>query len=322
MRDSQDINELMNCYIDGELNQRQQTELQRLIKHDREAARQLQRLQKCKLLLGAMGRAEAPPEMLERIKTSLQTKQIMGERYSGVERREGVATLWARRLVTTAAMVVLLAVLGAVVYTILSPEDAPTGVAVEEATDTSPTVLGAADPFYGTLRLRTAVFAAADSSINKALADNGISADVSQDNTGNRTVYTLTCTPNRLKILLADLGNVWGRLDSAELVVETDEFGRQVVVADVLPEQVCEIADTGAFEARLELAGEYAGLNTIRRLTPGKEVFAAIADKPLDLTVAPPKPLITGGGREALEKPPTTSPPGQQAVHLTIVVER
>jgi hypothetical protein len=122
-------------------------------------------------------------------------------------------------------------------------------------------------------------------------------------------------------MLLADLGSVWGRLDSAELVVETDGFGRQVVVADVLPEQVGGIVGEASFETRLELAGEYAGLNTIRRLTPGKEVFAAIDDKPLDLTVAPPKPLITGGGRETLEKS-TTSPSGEQAVHLTIVVER
>jgi len=320
MKERQDINELMNCYIDGELNQRQQTEVQRLIKHDRDAARQLQRLQKCKLLLGALPRAEAPPEMLERIRTSLQTKRILGEQYSVFGRREGMRNLWARRLVTTAAMVVLVAVLAAVVYTILAPEHAPRRVAVDTPADTTRAVLSAADPFYGTLRLKTGSFAAVDSSINKALAENGISADIIEDNKGNRTVYMVTCVPDRLNTLLADLGGVWGRLDRADLVVETDKFNRQFVVADVSPEQVEEIAGKATFETRLALARDYAAVNTIGRLAPGKEVLAAIEEEPLDLPVTPPKPLITGA-REA-DKESVISAAGKQSVHLTIVVEK
>ena len=49
MSKSQNIDELLNGFIDGELTARQQTEVQRLITHNPEVEQRLRQLQKCTL---------------------------------------------------------------------------------------------------------------------------------------------------------------------------------------------------------------------------------------------------------------------------------
>ena len=54
MSDISDIDELLNSFIDGELPQRQQVELRRLMAHDPQIIKRLRELQKCKILLGSL----------------------------------------------------------------------------------------------------------------------------------------------------------------------------------------------------------------------------------------------------------------------------
>ena len=54
------IKELLNSYIDGELTEREKTEVLRLVSDDQQVARRLRELQKTQMLVGSLPRAEAP----------------------------------------------------------------------------------------------------------------------------------------------------------------------------------------------------------------------------------------------------------------------
>ena len=60
MKNDIDIDELLNSYIDGELTERQKTEVQRLISHDPEIAKRLAQLKKCRLLVASLHLKDKP----------------------------------------------------------------------------------------------------------------------------------------------------------------------------------------------------------------------------------------------------------------------
>ena len=324
MKDNRDIGELLNCFIDGELTQRQQTELQRLIKHDQRLGERLRRLQKCKMLVGSLPRVDAPAPMLERIKTSLQTRQILAQQAPALSEHQGARHLFARQFLTAAAMIMLLGILGVVLYSIVAPEGSEPLVAnrtpdisVSGATERPANVTEA---FYGRLELKSGSFAAVDSSINTALDDNGVAVSVTRYPKEAKSIYTFTCSRENLKRLLTDLSATWGRLDSARFAVETDKFGAETMVSSVTPGQVAEIVNCDASETRIQTAKDLDALNKINKLMPGREVFAAIQNRVPDLAIIPPKPIMTGNQGTG-DKSPVEAADNQQ-VHLTIVLEK
>ena len=77
MKEKPDIDELLNSFIDGELTERHRVEVQRLIKHDPQIAHRMQELQKCKMLVSSLPRADAPVEILARVKASLKARALL-----------------------------------------------------------------------------------------------------------------------------------------------------------------------------------------------------------------------------------------------------
>ena len=77
MKEKTNINELLSGYIDGELDERQTTEVQRLIAHDPKVAERLREMQQYSTLIGSLPIAEAPAEMLEDIKTRLERNSLL-----------------------------------------------------------------------------------------------------------------------------------------------------------------------------------------------------------------------------------------------------
>ena len=64
-QENQNTEELLNSYIDGELTEREKTEVQRLISHDAQVAQRLRELQKSKMLVSSLPRAKAPAKILD-----------------------------------------------------------------------------------------------------------------------------------------------------------------------------------------------------------------------------------------------------------------
>jgi len=325
MKEIPNMNELLNSFIDGELPARQQTEVQRLINHDEKIAHRLQQLQKCKMLLSSLSVAEAPPQILENVKASIASKPQLVEQPLVFDERAGTRHLLGRKLFAAAAMLGLVGILTAVVYTIVAPEtvtqrpvaverrELPTAVDVVKP---GPTLIAA--PFSGRLELRTSYLPAVVAFINRAIEDNVPSDEwIASDQSNVKEPHALICGSESFNLLLAELGNIWDKLDSAALFVDTEVFGEQVVVDAVTAEQISGIVNQDDYKRRVEVAKDFAVLNNMAERLPGREILTAIDDTTVVL-ITPPKPVLTSN-QKTVKKSPTRTEESKN-VHLTITV--
>jgi len=330
MKENLNIDEMLNGFIDGELTVRQQTEIQRLIRHDPQVAQQLRQLQRCKMLVGALPRNEAPDDMLERVKASLERRTLFGDEGNGFNRQKGAKHLLGRRLLAVAAIVGLVAVLGTVIYSIVAPESVSeksnplrreTKLIVAKPEHILTDVAGrlvAAAAFRGRLELKTADFTAVDAFIRRAIEDNGISEYLGSVIQNNKSVYTLACGRDRLNSLLSDMENIWPRFGSATLFVEQDRLGEEIAVTGVSPLRIAEVIGQDSYEKRIVAAKKFAALNEVNALLPGRQVMAAIdGRKPLSITI--PRPVLTSG-EKTVEKSSRWAVTGEKVQLIIIVV--
>ena len=338
MKEIPNMDELLNSFIDGELPARQQTEVQRLVDHEEKIAHRLQQLQKCKMLLSSLPVTEAPPQILENVKASLARKPLLVEQPLAFDERAGTRHLLGRKVFAAAAMLGLVGILTAVVYTIVAPEavtqrpvaverrDLPTAVDVVKP---GPTIVAA--PFSGRLELRTSYLPAVVAFINRAIEDNVPSDEwIASDQSNVKEPHALICSSESFNLLLAELGNIWDKLDSAHFFVDTEVFGEQVVVDAVTAEQISGIVNQDDSKRRMEVAKDFAVLNNMAELLPGREILTAIDDTTVGL-ITPPKPVLTWNQKTEKKSPasPATlgsdqNPPlagkENKNIHLTITV--
>jgi len=319
------IDELLNSFIDGELDQRHQTEVQRLIKHDKRIAERLLTLQKCKRLVSSLPYTEAPQELLGDIKASLKERKLLVQPARGEQRRrerEGARHLLVRRLTAAAAMIGLVAVLAAVIYSIVAPQ------VVTNKSEPAVTVATAEKPirqttlaemkFSGRLELKTGSPSEVAAFINKAIEYNIPSDERTAAVPGKLgESHVLICSRQNLRSILADLGTIWDKFDSATLFIETDRPEGQIVVDAVAPEQIIEIAKQDDFETQIKTAKYFAAMNNMAKLSPGREVLTAIDNSIPDL-ITIPKPVLTSS-EKTIKKPPAQAEDSRK-VHLTITV--
>ena len=338
MKEIPNMDELLNSFIDGELPARQQTEVQRLVHHDEKIAQRLQQLQQCKMLLSSLPVTEAPPQILENVKASLARKPLLVEQPLAFDERAGTRHLLGRKVFAAAAMLGLVGILTAVVYTIVAPEavtQRPVAVERREPAPTvdvvkpAPTIVAA--PFSGRLELKTSYLPAVVSFINRAIEDNVPSDEwIASDQSNVKEPHALICSSESFNLLLAELGNIWDKLDSAHFFVDTEVFGEQVVVDAVTAEQISGIVNQDDSKRRMEVAKDFAVLNNMAELLPGREILAAIDDTTLGL-ITPPKPVLTWNQKTEKKSPasPATlgsdkNPPlagkENKNIHLTITV--
>ena len=351
MKEDANIDELLNSFLDGEATERERTEVERLLTHDAEIAKRLAELEKCRMLVGSLPYAEAPAEVLEQIKESVGGMPVRSFETEVFEQHRGARHLLIRQVVSVAAMVALVAVLGVVLYTILGPEgsserpmvvddlklpakkievepegaaqrlmakaDSPSRSAPAERGKLTEEIERFLKGFSGRLELKTRTLIAADASVNRAIEDSGLARYVVSRRDGGQRVYTVVGSREAVNLLLSDLANIWERFDSTRLLVETGQADEGVVVDNVKTEQIAEIIKQDSPEGRIRAAKDIAAFNRIGEQLPGKEIFAAISYESGDLLTIP-KPVLTSS-----EKPitkPASGAEAEQKVLLTIVV--
>lgn len=301
------IDELLNSFIDGELTQTQQMEVRRLIADDDQIARRLRDLQKCKMLVACLPRAQAPAGTLEQIRASLQDGTLSQQTLHFQEHRK-TRQFSRRRVLAVAAVTALIAVSTAVIHSIFAPQrtaDRPTpGTA-------------AATGFGGKLELTTSDLTAVDAFISRVIKDNELSDCVHTVSLADRRVYSFSGGRGALNLLLTDLATIWERFGSASLMVETPKFGEQIVVDAVTAAQVAQIVKQEHWEESIRLAKDFAVLNNVAELLPGREILAATGEKKPSL-ITIPKPVLTGDGKTV--KNPAPAGADTKKVDLTIVV--
>ncbi len=302
MMPNSNIDELLNSFIDGELTEKEQAEIRQIIAQEPEVSVRLRQLQSCKILISSLPPSEAPSEILDEVKASLERKTLLNQQSFSFDDYRGSRHLFARKVLTAAAMLGFIAILGAVIYVIVRPqsvrqtssgplafEEGPTSIYVSagKPVDTASVV----EEFNGRIEFQTGSFTAVDAYINRTIEDNGLSDYTKAVSSGNKKVYSVSCDKEHLNLLLADLGTIWQRFESATLFVETEHFGSPVIVDSATVEQTMDIVNQDSFDRRIQLAKDFATLNNIVELMPGKEVFSALDNANVDLII--PKPVLT-----------------------------
>ena len=335
MKEIPNLDELLNSYIDDELPLRQHTEIQRLVAHDEKIARRLQELRQCKTLVSSLPVAEAPVQILENVKASMaagpkvldKETSIVDEEPSTREEKVGAWHLLGRKVFAAAAMFGLVAVLAAVVYSILSPTVPGDPIIVDNITSPQPIdltdpmlVRAEAAPFSGRLELYTNNLPAVVGYINRAIEENIPSDEwIASEQSSIREPHRLVCTSESFNLLLARLDDIWNRMDSASLSIYTKVFGSRIVVDAVTAGQISEIVNQEDSIRRIELARDFAVLNNITEHLTGREIFTAMEDNTTVDLIVPPKPVLTSNHDTSIKAPPKTTGT-KKNIDLTIVV--
>ncbi len=322
------IDELLSGFIDDELATRQRTEVVRLMARDPKIQQRLVQLQKCRMLIGSLPCAEAPPQILEGVKASLAAASAApAQEEPPRNQRAGRIHLLGRRMLSAAAMLALVGILAGVIYTIVAPETAlhqpevavdhqpPSGTEVPKPVSHTPAALA----FSGRLELKTSALAEVAAIINRVIEENDLSDSIGDVREATRRIHYVRCSREGLNSLLADLKCLWPNLDSATMFIDTELYGRQVTVDAVTTEQIGQIIDQDSYEKRIELAKDLDMLNGMAEHMPGGEILAAIeGEGPSLMTV--PRPMITGG--ELPKTKPNSETEAEKTVRLTIIVSR
>lgn len=325
MKSNPNIDELLCSFIDGELPARQKTEVQRMAARDPQVGQRLRQLQNCSNLIGALPRAEAPSDMIDQIRLSLERRTLLGDRPSGSSGRAGHWHLRLRHLTAAAAMIALLGVLGLVVYQIVSPM-APAEPTETVATTQDPTapadpvpasVIVASEPgFSGRLEFRTAATERANSFILRAIEEQGLTEMVVSQNTDGKRTYRITCSQEATERLVASLGEMWRTSESAALIVESGRFNESVVIEPATLAQTAKIVGQDSLEACVAAAK----LESLAQDMPGHR-FAAVVGNGLDEVVSIPvlpRPVMTSNSGSGKTVPPATE--GAAKTTLSIVL--
>ncbi|HSW00788.1 MAG TPA: hypothetical protein VLI39_11490 [Sedimentisphaerales bacterium] len=332
MKPNTNLDELLSSFIDGELSPRQRTEVQRMAAHDPSVAKRLRQLQNCRTLFCSLPPAEAPGDMLEQIRQSLERKTLLQEQPVAARRATGVIHLVFRKLVAAAAMIALLAFLGAIVYQVVAPVSGPdptitVAVAPPEtiSTDTGgrmPPMVVEDKGFCGRLEFQTAMFVSTDAFVKRAIGVCGLENLAQPEVMGNRSVYRVVGARADICRLVASLGSLWNQMDSASLHVDRLQGAAPVVVEAATADQVATVVARNSTEASIETAQVYAAMNHMARTMPGSELPSTLSDDMGSLWAmhAVPMPKLTGP-----EKPTQaihTPAEGTAQASLTIVLLR
>jgi hypothetical protein len=228
-RENPNIDELLNSYIDGELDERERNEVQRLVSDDKQVAQRLRELQKTKMLVGFLPCAEAPAHVLSDIKVSLERSDEMAWSEDSTDRGIAVRNRMVRKVLVAAAMIGLIAILSGLVHTIMFSNP-------DVRTPDSPVA------FNGSLELKTGALSTVNTFIYKKIEAKGLSDSIKLTSQGNKRVYSITCNQEDLNLLLADLTDIWEMCDSRTLFVNTKTQGERKF-DDVSPERTITIVN-------------------------------------------------------------------------------
>ena len=283
-----DIEELLSCYIDGELSERGQTEVKRLIRHDESVAGKLLKMEKQKQLLNSLPIASAPEGLVEDIKGRL-AKRPISERFGlNADESAGARHLLYRRVLTAAAMFVLVGVLAVVVFSVIMPGSAlrkdvaiegggPSEVATEskEAIVEAGRGVEAVDsyPFKAALELAAYESIAINSFIAKAIYNNDLVDNTIPKRQATRSDYHVTCTTEQIVGLLDDLEAVWDRCERVSLTVYGETVASDIVIGNVTSAQAIAVLAQEKPDERTELAKNFADFNALIQSRGDERIF-------------------------------------------------
>jgi hypothetical protein len=307
--------ELLNGYIDGELTADERSQVEQLIREDRTVEQRLRELEKCKALVSSLPPAEPPADVVTGIQEIIHSHSAGTHKNEHNERRRGERHLFIRQVLAASIIVGLVGIMAAVIYKIVAPEQAIAPVvsvkqvpAVKSGAATKPqetkkeVLVAAAEDNTGvgiySLQLQTTDFAAVNAYVTKLLEESPWLRYESTKNEPGKSEYRILCSRGGLDAMMSDLATIWSKFDSTTLVVHSDTLGQSITVASVKPEQIADIARQNTIDKRINLAKNFAMLNSVEN-----EKTFALSDRTLSGLTTIPKPALTSGDKTTAAAP-------------------
>ena len=334
MKDMEQIEELLNSYLDGELDERKSNEIKRLIDNDKEIQSLYDSLKRYKSLMQTVSRVPVPEGLCENITAQLERHILLADTdiYS---HKAGRRHLMARRLMTAAAVIVLAAVLSVIVFDIFVPkssrEQLMTNVLRKRAAkqvlyerpfdetkqeeDKQIVPETAVDaPLVAILTLETKSLIEVDWLVAKALTTTNLfNQTAAIDRQPGSVRYVLNCNKYSLVGLMQELSFIWPQCTNAKMDIGTEQVGKYITISNISTQQLLEICKTENFGQRLRMANDLAVINKVTSSAAINRLYAA-ADTDYDL-LKPQKPALT-----SVEKTQTASQPLDNTKNATLTI--
>ncbi len=324
------IEELLSNYIDDELTDRDRNEVKRLIAHDVDIKRKFEQLREIKMLLNLAPTSQAPDYIFENVKSQIERKVLLGDyQHSHQKQAEtGRKHLVLRRILTTAAMLVLVAALAWVIMDIMVPtSDNAVPVATNrlkaekkvlyEKPAFANYAVERTIPFYAKLELTTTKAATIDKFISKIILNTDMFDMItSVDRQSNTIRYSISCPRPDVTRLLMHMAPAWNQCENVQLSVPGEAVDSFITIDNLSTSQAMAIFDVDQPQRRSETVKEMAVLNRMIQSSEYRKLFAF--DKGTAGTLfSPSKPVLTTARRTGTPMPRSQT---AEIVNLTIIV--
>jgi hypothetical protein len=322
-----EIDELLNDLVDDQATERQETEFKRLAKHDPAIVDQLEAMRRQKQLLNALPIDSAPTSLAEEVISVLERKLILGDFPSDEKTIAGTSHLFLRRILTTAAMLLLpLGLLSFVIYEIMRPPSVGPAVYVsadqtlaQEDQDNLAASMSAPDkelPFNGILTFSTDRQTVVSSYVEKMVFDQGLINYTVPNRTADATTYQITAPPEKITMLIDSLGKVWPHCHAVTLSI-SDSFGNDAIeISQVQAEQIKVLAAESNRKTLDHLAGQYASANENIKNLFAKEEDVGPQDIGLDGYPRLAMPILMGRDEPSQKLTSETQPRVRLRIHV------
>ena len=328
MKDMEQIEEMLNCYIDGELDERKSNEVKRLIDNDKEIYGLYDYLKRHKNIMDAVSQIPAPEGLCDNITAQLEREILLAD--SGTySHRAGRRHLMVRRLMTAAAVFALAAVLSIVVFDIFMPKSSreqflantfrkkpikqvlyekPFAEVKQPEEDKKIVTEKSRDiPLVAILTLKTNSPIEVDWFVAKALTTTNLFGRTTAiDRKAGSVRYALNCDSQSLAGLIQELSFVWPQCTETKIDVGTEQAGKYITVNNITAEQTMEICQAENFEQRIRIAGD---LGIINKFTSPAVLDRLYASTSVDYDLlASQKPALTSTEKtQIVNQPADTS---------------
>lgn len=267
-----DIDELISLYLDGEASVRQETELKRLMLNDPALAERVDTLRQQQQMLRALPIETAPASLLDDIRTQLERTLILDNTPDESQTFLAAGHLMVRRLLTTAAMILVpLGLLGLVVFQIVKPPAGGPGdyVPVDRTLADAPKNPLPADPdadavqlpFRGTLVLHTGNYAAVNGLVKEAIDGQNLLGQAFPDRAPDITCYEITASPKQIAGLIDALTPIRPQCRQVALMLNNGPDGGSIEIPDIQAKQLKMLVYEDSPEMFTRLATRYASAN-------------------------------------------------------------
>jgi hypothetical protein len=258
-QEREQIDILIRGFLDGELTQRQRTELKRLAQHNPSVKKELHALYRQKELYSALPVEKAPKDLAEEVRRKLERRMILDAEPAAQVRPLGRAHLLFRRIAAAAAMLFLpLGILAILVVQIIKPVDempmgtSPTaGVEAPDQAIRSQANPVAAGPektmvlSLGCLTLVTDQPIAVNELIKNGIVSNALLSGASSQRSESSAIYRIQCRQGQMLSLLGSLEPVWRNCSKQQLVLTSDDpsAAKAVAIEGIRPDQLKSLAE-------------------------------------------------------------------------------